>query len=184
MTTRLPKASALSSAVLLLLHATGGAQAPAPQTPATQPAAPPPIVYQTEPELLNFPDLVQQAQPLLDKARAGSGSAGITLAQYHGHYTMLTARTASGGAELHRRYSDFLFVLAGEGTELTGGTIVDRKEKPNGEAGGTRLEGAVPRVLRKGDVIHIPAGTPHQAIEGPGQSIVIFVVKVEEPDTK
>jgi len=35
-------------------------------------------------------------------------------------------------------------------------------------------------VLHKGDVLHIPAGTPHQAIEAPGQSITIFVIKVEE----
>jgi hypothetical protein len=30
-------------------------------------------------------------------------------------------------------------------------------------------------------VIHIPAGTPHQAVEAPGQSIIIYVIKVEEP---
>ncbi len=148
------------------------------------PALPPPqaMPLQTEPELLSFPDLIEQAKPLLEKARAGSGSVGITLARYRGHYTMLTVRTTSGGAEMHKHFSDFLFVLAGSGTELTGGTIVDAKEKPNGEVGGTRLEGAVARYLQKGDVIHIPAGTPHQAIEAPGQSITIYVVKVEEPE--
>jgi mannose-6-phosphate isomerase-like protein (cupin superfamily) len=94
---------------------------------------------------------------------------------------MLSARTASGGAELHKNFADFLFVIAGGGTELTGGTIIDRKDGPNGETKGSRLQGAVPRILRKGDVIHIPAGVPHQAIEGPGQTIITFVIKVEVP---
>lgn len=137
----------------------------------------------TTPEVLNFDELAQRGKALLDQARQGSGSTGITLARYNGHYTMLTARTASGGAELHGHYSDFLIVVDGEGTEMTGGTIVDRKEGANGEVRGKTLEGATPHVLHKGDVIHIPAGTPHQAIEAPGQSITIYVIKVEEPAT-
>ncbi len=135
----------------------------------------------TTPEVLNFNELAQRGKALLDKARSGNGSAGITLANYNGHYTMLTARTASGGAEMHGRYADFLIVIDGEGTEMTGGTIVDRKDGANGETRGKTLEGATAHVLHKGDVIHIPAGTPHQAIEAPGQSITIYVIKVEEP---
>ena len=137
----------------------------------------------TTPEVLNFDQLAQRGKALLDQARQKNGSAGVTLARYNGHYTMLTARTASGGAELHHNWSDFLFVLDGEGTEMTGGTIVDRQDGPNGETKGKTLEGATPHVLHKGDVIHIPAGTPHQAIEAPGQSITIFVIKVAEPAT-
>ncbi|HEX5283636.1 MAG TPA: hypothetical protein VFW30_05915 [Bryocella sp.] len=140
-------------------------------------------VITTTPEVLNFAELAERGKALVEKARAGSGSAGITLANYKGHYTMLTARTGSGGGELHAHYSDFLIVLDGEGTEMTGGTMVDPKEGPNGETRGKTLEGATPHVLHKGDVIHIPAGTPHQAIEAPGQSIVIYVIKVEAPET-
>jgi hypothetical protein len=147
---------------------------------AQNPASPNDPPLQTQPEVLNMTALAEQGKALVEKARMGSGTAGITLANYHGHYTMLTARTRSGGAEQHGKFADFLFVVDGEGTELTGGTIVDRVEKPNGEVGGLRLEGATAHVLHKGDVIHIPAGTPHQAIEAPGQSITIYVVKVEE----
>ena len=136
-------------------------------------------VITTTPEELNFAELAERGKALVDKARASNGSAGITLANYKGHYTMLTARTASGGGELHAHYSDFLIVLEGEGTEMTGGTMVDPKEGANGETRGKTLEGATPHVLHKGDVIHIPAGTPHQAIEAPGQSIIIYVIKVE-----
>jgi mannose-6-phosphate isomerase-like protein (cupin superfamily) len=136
---------------------------------------------QTAPEVLNFSELAERGKALLDKARHGSGSAAITLSHYPGHYTMLTARTGNGGAEVHQHFADFLFVVDGEGTELTGGTVVDPKEIGDGEIRGTRLEGATPHVLHKGDVIHIPAGTPHQSIEAPGQTITIFVVKAEVP---
>jgi mannose-6-phosphate isomerase-like protein (cupin superfamily) len=157
-----------------------------PQSPQTEPVNPPtPVVpvIQTQPEVLNLDALTEQGKALLEKARTGNGSAAITLANYKGHYTMLTARTKSGGGELHKCFADFLFVIDGEGTELTGGTIVNAKESPNGEVHGTALEGATAHALHKGDVIHVPAGTPHQAIEAPGQSITIYVIKVQDPDS-
>ena len=157
-------------------------------TPTKQAAVvqPPAVVtpkIQAQPEVLNLDALAEQGKALLEQAKAGSGSAGITLAHYNGHYTMLTARSKSGGGELHKRFADFLIVVDGEGTELTGGTMVDAKELPGGEVHGTELEGATPHALHKGDVIHIPAGTPHQAIEAPGQTIIIYVIKVQEPES-
>jgi mannose-6-phosphate isomerase-like protein (cupin superfamily) len=124
--------------------------------------------------------LLEQGKSLLEKARTGSGSAGVTLENYKDHHTMLSARTKSGGGEFHGRWADFLIVLEGEGTELTGGTLVDPKPGADGEIRGTRLEGATSHILHKGDILHIPAGTPHQAIMAPGQSILIFVIKVED----
>ncbi len=164
----------LLSAALLLPH---------PQKDATPPPPTAPVIV-TSPEVLNLDALAAQGEELLAKARAGSGSAAITLATYKGHYTMLTARTQSGGGELHQHYADFLFVIAGEGTELTGGSMLNPKDLPDGEVRGTSLEGATPHALHKGDVIHIPAGTPHQAIEAPGQTITIYVIKVREPETQ
>jgi mannose-6-phosphate isomerase-like protein (cupin superfamily) len=145
----------------------------------TTPSVSPEI--QTQPDIVNFAALAQQGKGLLEKATAGTGSEGITLANYNGHHTMLTVRVKSGGAEQHTHFSDFLIVVDGEGTELTGGTIVDRRDGPDGEIKGTKLEGATAHVLHKGDVLHIPAGTPHQAIEAPGQTITIYVIKVHEP---
>jgi mannose-6-phosphate isomerase-like protein (cupin superfamily) len=142
-------------------------------------AAEPPL--QTSPDVLQLPQLAARAKALLAQARKENGSVSLTLSRYPGHYTMLSARTTSGGGEVHTRVSDFLIVIDGEGTELTGGTMVDPKPGDNGEIRGTRLEGATPHVLHKGDVIHIPAGTPHQAIVAPGQSITLFVIKVEDP---
>ncbi len=162
------------SAVLLLL-------VPHLKQTVTPPAAPDLV---TSPEVFNLDAMATQGERLLAQARSGNGSAAITLAHYRGHYTMLTARTKSGGGELHQHDADFLFVIAGEGTELTGGTLLNPITQPDGELRGTALEGATPHALHKGDVIHIPAGTPHQAIEAPGQTITIYVVKVREPETQ
>ena len=170
--TTMSVSAVLISATLLL---------PLSQKDATAPPPPAPVIV-TSPEVLNLDALAVQGEELLAKARAGSGSAAITLSNYQGHYTMLTARTKSGGGELHGHYADFLFVIAGEGTELTGGTMLNPKDQFDGEVRGTGLEGATPHALHKGDVIHIPAGTPHQAIEAPGQTIIIYVVKVREPE--
>ena len=163
--------SLAAACILLLGPFCARAQAPADTT------------IQKMPEMLQFDQLAERGKALVQQAKSGSGSAGITLSRYPGHYTMLTARSISGGAEVHSHFADFLIVVDGEGTEMTGGTVVDPKNNPNGEIRGTRLEGATPHVLHKGDVIHIPAGTPHQAIEAPGQTITIFVIKVEEPAT-
>jgi mannose-6-phosphate isomerase-like protein (cupin superfamily) len=161
----------LVAAPLLAAHAQSA--------PAVAQSAPNAVT--TQPEVLNFKALAEQGKALVEEARKGKGSQGIVLAKYNGSYTMLTARTKSGGAEMHQHFDDYLFVVAGEGTELTGGSIVDSKTGDNGEVRGVRLEGASAHMLHQGDVIHIPAGTPHQAIEAPGQTITIYVVKVEQP---
>lgn len=126
-------------------------------------------------------DLSQQAKALLAQATASNGSAGATLTRLPNQYTMLTTRNRSGGAEQHSKWCDYLIVLDGEGTELTGGTIIDSHEEADGEVRGTRLEGAQSHALHKGDIIFVPAGTPHQAIQAQGQSLTLFVIKSAAP---
>ena len=142
-----------------------------------------PPVITTTPDLVDLADLAHRGETLIQQARAGNGSAGITLAHFSNSYTMLTARTASGGAELHKHWADYLIVVDGSGTEMTGGTIVNPTTNADGEVRGTTLEAPTAHRLHKGDVLHIPAGTPHQAIMGPGETITIFVIKVAEPTT-
>lgn len=142
---------------------------------AAQPQTAPVVQFWTPGELN------QQAKVLSSQATAGNGTAMATLTRLPNQYTMLITRNSSGGAELHTRWCDYLVVLDGEGTELTGGSIVDRHEEADGEIRGTRLEGAKSHALRKGDIIFIPDGTPHQTIEAPGKSITIFVIKSAAP---
>ena len=154
--------------VFFLVRAAGGQRAAAPPNAPTV-------------QRWTSADLNQQANSLLAQAAATNGSAGATLTRLPNQYTMLTTRDRSGGAELHSLWCDSLIVLQGEGVELTGGSIVDRREEADGEVRGARLEGAESHPLNKGDVIFIPAGTPHQAIEAPGQSLTLFVIKTPAP---
>jgi mannose-6-phosphate isomerase-like protein (cupin superfamily) len=148
-----------------------------------------PIVAQTPPvksgpgiDRTSSAQMEEQAKKLLaDALKSPAGSASATLESYPGHYTMLTVRTQSGGAEMHANFNDIFFVVDGEATEITGGSIVDGKESAPGETRGTRVEGGTSTPMRKGDVIHISPHTPHQIILAPGKSFTYFVVKVAVP---
>lgn len=124
-------------------------------------------------------EITAKAAELLKIAQAG-GNGSVTLKKYGDHITMLTVRTKSGGAEQHNAWNDIFVVVDGEATEMIGGTIVDSKESSPGELRGTRVEGGVPHVMRKGDVVHISPGTPHQTMLAPGKTFTYYVIKVKQ----
>jgi mannose-6-phosphate isomerase-like protein (cupin superfamily) len=126
----------------------------------------------------------QKGAALLPEATKNNGFVAQNLESYPGSTTQLSVRTASGGGELHQRWQDNFFVVSGEATEITGGRVVDPKETAPGEMRGTRVEGGEAHLLRKGDVLHIAANTPHQIILAPGATFVYYVVKVEEPTAR
>lgn len=73
--------------------------------------------------------------------------------------------------------TDIIHVLEGSATFVTGGTLKDGREIAPEEIRGTQLEGGATQILRQGDVIIVPNGTPHwfKAIEGP---VLYYTVKV------
>jgi mannose-6-phosphate isomerase-like protein (cupin superfamily) len=122
-----------------------------------------------------------QAKTMLAAAqKAPDGVASTILERYPGHFVELIVRAKSGGGELHADWNDVFFILDGEATEVTGGTIVNPKLTAPGETRGTKVEGGTPTVMRKGDLIHIAPGTPHQTILAPGKSVMYYVLKVEK----
>ena len=121
---------------------------------------------------------------LLPEATNKGSSITQTLETFPGSITSLSVRTASGGGELHQRWQDNFFIVSGEATEMTGGSVVDPKETTPGEIRGSRVDGGESHILRKGDVLHVAANTPHQMILAPGASIVYYVIKVEEPTAR
>lgn len=126
-------------------------------------------------------ELQTRAAAMLTQAQASpSGMSSVTLQKYPGHFTMLTVRTRSGGAEQHDHASDFFFVLDGEATEVVGGSIPNSKASKPGELRGPKVVGGVEHVMRPGDIIHISPGTPHQTLVAPGKSFTYFVIKVEQ----
>lgn len=129
-------------------------------------------------------ELLERAKHLQQKAAEGDGSASETLEKYPHHYTMLAYRRSSGGGELHQHFADIFYILDGHATLLTGGQVVDQKTTAAGEIRGKSVEGAARQEVRSGDVVHIPAGMPHQMLLSQGETITYFVIKVEETGTE
>jgi quercetin dioxygenase-like cupin family protein len=46
---------------------------------------------------------------------------------------------------------------------------------------GSSVRGGVEKRLKAGDVLHIPAKTPHQMLVEPGQQVTYMVVKIDAP---
>jgi mannose-6-phosphate isomerase-like protein (cupin superfamily) len=86
-------------------------------------------------------------------------------------------READGHVELHEKETDVFYVTAGEATFITGGTIVGDKVTKPGQHTGSDIKGGQSHHLSQGDVIVIPAGTPHWFKTVP-KSVSYFVVKV------
>jgi glc operon protein GlcG len=85
-------------------------------------------------------------------------------------------REAPGMAEVHTDDADIVHVLEGTATLITGGKAIDLKMTGAGEFRGSAIEGGEARMLKKGDVIIIPAGVPHwfKEVSNP---LLYYVVK-------
>jgi mannose-6-phosphate isomerase-like protein (cupin superfamily) len=106
-------------------------------------------------------------------ALAKGGSLATTKA-----YTISGShRNGPGQVEMHETETDILYIMDGDATFVTGGTMVGGKKTEAGQWRGTDITGGQTHHLVKGDVITIPAGMPHWFKEVP-KSVSYFVVKV------
>jgi len=124
-------------------------------------------------------DIQKQLADLAPKAQS-AGSSGSTLGDYTSHQLKLSVRTASGGAEAHAHYDDVFVVTQGQATLITGGAINNPKTGSDGETQGTDIRDGNTQLISAGDVVHIPAGTPHQLKIAQGTLFSTVVVKVRE----
>lgn len=126
-------------------------------------------------------ELKQQFARLAVEAKArNSGSTGADWGAYENHALKLSYRRSSGQAEVHLHLTDVMIVTGGSATIVTGGTVVDPKSDNANEIKGRSIEGGTQQVLSEGDIIHIPAGTPHQLILDQGKDFQAFVIKIHD----
>ena len=129
---------------------------------AAQAAAPPPVpaVHITPAEIA----------AILETAIAKSAvDQPIKAADVHGGRTvvaMLHRDKAEAGALIHERVTETYYILHGSGTMVTGGSLGEPKPTDLTRLGaGPSLTGArqggESRKVGPGDVIIVPAGTPH-----------------------
>jgi len=124
--------------------------------------------------------LLERAAYLRKLAKQGDGSAGETLKEYPGHCAMLSFRSRSGMAEVHENFADLFCVLEGRATMVTGGSVTVAKTINPGEIRGDSIEGGARQEMRAGDVLHVPAGLPHQILVAGENSITSLVFKIPE----
>ena len=91
--------------------------------------------------------------------------------------------TRRGGelVELHDKSDDVYYVLKGEATLELGGTLVDPKEVSPGEWRSKTVNGSQNIVIKVGDLVMVPRGTPHRrTVTGKGFSMILIKI-YEDP---
>jgi glc operon protein GlcG len=119
-----------------------------------------------------------QAISYFDKNKVSAAFAkGMPLIEISNYKVHASRRTEPGMAEVHVKDTDIIYVLEGAATLVTGGTVVDGKTTAQDEIRGTEISGGQAQKITKGDVIIVPAGTPHwfKDVQGP---VLYYVVKV------
>ena len=96
---------------------------------------------------------------------------------------MLEYRPATAPAALHEKDAELMVVLDGTGNIVTGGKIVDMKRVNAANLSGPSIADGNTQAVVKGDMLIVPANTPHQVIPTGGAPIVLMTLHVPHPPT-
>jgi uncharacterized RmlC-like cupin family protein len=143
-----------------------------------------PLLAQDKPfDYYSNAEIQQKTQQTMAKAAASqAGSAGERIASYGDHAIAISARTKSGGPEVHEQWTDVIMVTGGQAILVIGGTVVGEVAAEGGAPGekrGSDITGGTTQVVKKGDIINIPAGTPHWIKIAAGDDFTYVNVKVK-----
>jgi mannose-6-phosphate isomerase-like protein (cupin superfamily) len=168
------------SLLALLLAST----ATAPEVAVAQQAGRAPATYvsveNVQAALNRSPQLAVNPQPNIRVVDAGGYN--IAVGAIH------RPQSPPGVAAVHYKVTEVYHVIDGAATLVTGGTMVNAKDRPPDAesvkfedgpgASGSSIQGGTSQRIKAGDVVVIPAGTPHwfSAIEG---SITYLVVRFD-----
>jgi mannose-6-phosphate isomerase-like protein (cupin superfamily) len=92
---------------------------------------------------------------------------------------VLAQRRGAGEVEVHEKTNHVFIIVEGEATFVTGGTLVDARQTAPDQRRAPSVQGGETHHLTKGDVITIPAKTPHWFKEVPTQTIAYYAVNIE-----
>ena len=92
---------------------------------------------------------------------------------------VLAQRRTAGEVEMHEKTNHVFIVVEGEATFVTGGTPVDVRQTAPDQRRAASVQGGQTYHLTKGDVITIPAKTPHWFKEVPTKTIAYYAVNTE-----
>ena len=92
---------------------------------------------------------------------------------------ILANRREAGPVEYHDHTNHVFIMVEGEATFITGGTMIDAKRTAPDQMRAASIEGGVTHHLTKGDVITIPAKTPHWFKEVPTKTVAYYAVNID-----
>ena len=102
---------------------------------------------------------------------ADFGSGGAS------HRFRLILRDADGNPEQHENIEDVVFIRSGEGILQVGGEITNRRGS-NGEYSGDGIAGGIRYPVAAGDLLRIPANTPHRYLVPAGGHVTYVLLRV------
>ena len=112
-----------------------------------------------------------------DKVTATMAKGG-PIVDDHG-LLILANRRGAGEVEVHEKTNHVFVIVEGEATFVTGGTLVDARDTAPGQRRAPRVEGGQTHQLSKGDVITVPAKTPHWFKDVPTKTIAYYAINTE-----
>lgn len=92
---------------------------------------------------------------------------------------VLAQRRGSGEVEVHETTNHVFIIVDGEATFVTGGTLVGAKQTAPGQIRASDVQGGQVHHLTKGDVITVPAKTPHWFKDVPTKTVAYYAVNME-----
>ncbi|PWU01359.1 MAG: hypothetical protein C5B51_22870 [Terriglobia bacterium] len=92
---------------------------------------------------------------------------------------VLAQRRQAGEVESHDHTNHVFVMVEGEATLVVGGTMVNARRTAPAQMRAPSLEGGTTYHMTKGDVITIPAKTPHWFKEVPTKTVAYYAVNIE-----
>lgn len=137
----------------------------------------------TSPEIIRFwsaASMNQITQALSEQAASDPHHFAVEqLADYPNEAALLVHREADGQPEWHETQADLVLVQSGSATLLVGGTLVNAETvAPHEKRNGT-IQGGVRQKVGAGDLLRIPAKTPHQFLLDGAKELTYIVIKVK-----
>ncbi|HSB10155.1 MAG TPA: heme-binding protein [Blastocatellia bacterium] len=96
-----------------------------------------------------------------EKVTAAFAKGAVLFDKSEKYMVHASRREQPGMGEVHTKDADIIYVLEGTATFVTGGALVEPHNLAADEIRGKQISGGETRRLVKGDVIIVPAGTPH-----------------------
>ena len=125
---------------------------------------------------------------LIDKAKADrKGDAPLVPEPILGlvpfYRAQLEYRPGTSPAAVHEKDAELMIVFEGTGNIVTGGKLVEEKRTNANNLSGASIAGGESQAVVKGDMLIVPANTPHQVIPTGGAPIVLITLHVPHPAT-